>query len=178
MSDIISIELVGLKQLKARLGAMSPAVQNRLRVFMARFTNEVRDQVKANIAERFKSTGPLYQGVRSEQIEERDSITGRVYVEGVPYAAIQEYGGVTPPHVIEAVNGKALAFMSPASLGLSSGGGSNALVMVKKVNHPGSRIPERTYARLALVQMRGGFEDGIREVVSDGLDDAFSLAAE
>jgi len=177
MSDAISISLVGLKELDAKLDHISPAVQNRLRVFMSRFTLTVRDQVKTNIAERFKSEGPLYQGVKSEQTEERESITGRVYIDEVPYAAIQEYGGVTSPHVIEAINGKALAFLSPSALGLSSGGGSNALVMVKKVNHPGSRIPERTYARLALVQLRNEFEDGIGEVVGDGLDDAFSAVA-
>jgi hypothetical protein len=177
MSETVDISLVGLKELKAKLDRMSPAAQDRLRVFMARFTLTVRDQVKSNILERFKSDGPLYQGVKSEQIEERESFTGRVYIDEIPYAAIQEYSGVTRPHVIEAVNGKALAFLSPAGLGLSSGDGSNALVMVKKVNHPGSRIPERTYARLALVQLRGDFEDGIKEVVEDGLADAFSDVA-
>lgn len=177
MSDI-QIRLIGLKQLAARLDNISPALQDHLRVFMARFGLLVRDQVKANILERFRSAGQLYQGVKAEQIEEPGSVTERVYIDEVPYAAIQEYGGKTPPHVIEPVNARALAFMAGGPLGLSSGGGGNALVFAKRVNHPGSSIPERSYARLALVQMRAPFEHGIRETVDEALSESFAIAAE
>lgn len=47
-----------------------------------------------------------------------------------PYAAIHQFGGQTRPHVIKARNKKALAF-----------GG----ILVRQVNHPGSRIPARPY---------------------------------
>ena len=177
MSDPIKIELVGLDNLQARFSAIGPALQDKLRVFFAAFTLRLRDQVKANIAERFKSTGPLYQSVQSEMIEEPGSITGRVFTAGVPYAAIQEYGGRTRPHIIQPVNASVLAFMSPASIGISKGG-SNLLVFAKQVNHPGSNLPERTYARLALVQMRGQFTDGIRGVVSEAAAAAMGVAAE
>lgn len=176
MSEI-GFQLVGLKQLQARFDRITPVMQDHLRVFMARFNLLLRDQVKANILERFHSAGPLYQGVKAEQIEEPGSITGRVYVDDVPYAAIQERGGRTPPHVIEPVNANVLAFMMPARLGFS-GGGSSALVFAKKVNHPGSLIPERSYARLALVQMRTPFENGIRATVSEALAENFAVAAE
>lgn len=178
MAELLGIELVGLKQLQAKFDQITPVLQDHLRIFMARFGLQLRDQVKANILERFRSEGPLYQGVKVEQIEEPGSITDRVYIDDVPYAAIQEYGGQTPPHVIEAVNGRALAFMVGGPLGLSAGGGGNALVFAKRVNHPGSRIPERTYARLALVQMRQPFEDGIRETVQEALGESFAIAAE
>jgi hypothetical protein len=179
MSEVIGIELVGLKRLQATLDRISPAVQDQLRIFMARFGLLLRDQVKTNIVERFKSgLGPLQQGVKLQHIEEVGSVTERVYIDDVPYAAIQEYGGKTPPHVIEAVNGKALAFMMGGPLGFSSGGGVTALVFAKKVNHPGSLIPERSYARLALVQMRAPFENGIRETVSEAVDQSFAVAAE
>jgi phage gpG-like protein len=46
------------------------------------------------------------------------------------YAAIQNNGGQTRPHVIEARNGKALHF-----------GG----IFAKRVNHPGSKIPARPF---------------------------------
>ncbi len=167
MSEVIGVQLLGLSNLSAKLDAISPSLQDKLRIFFAAFTLRLRDQVKANIVERFKSTGPLYQGVQSEIIETPGAVTGRVFIDDVPYAAIQEYGGRTPPHEIVPVNASVLAFMAPGALGLSSGGGSNALVFAKKVNHPGSNIPERTYARLALVQMRGEFEGGIRAVVDE-----------
>ena len=48
----------------------------------------------------------------------------------IKYAAIHQFGGPTRPHVILHHNKKALAF-----------GGR----VVKKVNHPGSRIPARPF---------------------------------
>lgn len=178
MSDPIRAELIGLKRLEARLGRLEPSALDKLRIFMARFTIALSDRVKQNIVDRFRSTGPLYQSVRSQQIEDRSGITGRVYTDGVAYAAAQEYGARTPPHVILPKNGTVLAFLAPGSLGLSSGGGASALVFAKRVNHPGSTIPERSYARLALVQMRGDFQGGIREVVSEAISEAFAIAAE
>lgn len=176
MSDI-QISLVGLKSLQARLDRITPVIQDHLRVFMARFGLQLRDQVKANIVARFRSTGPLYESVRSEQTEEVGSVTSRVYTDGVRYAAIQEFGGKTPPHMIEPANARVLAFMMPARLGFV-GSGASALVFAKRVNHPGSLIPERSYARLALVQMRAPFEDGIRQTVDEALGENFAIAAE
>lgn len=178
MSDI-NVELVGLKELQARLDRMSPVVQDHLRVFMARFGLRLRDQVRTNIVQRFKVvTGQFPDAVKAEHIEQPERITERVYIDTLPFARIQEEGGKTPPHVIEPVNARALAFMVGGPLGLSSGGGGNALVFAKKVNHPGSNIPERSYARLALVQLRTPFEGGIRDTVSAALTETFAIAAE
>lgn len=52
----------------------------------------------------------------------------------IKYAAIHQFGGQTRPHVILPRNKRALAF-----------GGR----VVKKVNHPGSRIPARPFLALA-----------------------------
>lgn len=179
MSDPISFELRGLVELDAYLAGMPPTLRDKLRPFMAAFTLRLRDQVKANIADRFKSTGPLYQSVQSEMEETVGSISGRVYTDGVAYAAAQEYGARTPAHTIVPINAQALAFMSPFGLGFSSGGGANALIFAKKVNHPGSVIPERSYARLALAQLRAPFKDGIRAVVDEAMGTgAFAMAAQ
>lgn len=51
----------------------------------------------------------------------------------VKYAAIHQFGGTTPPHVIRPKNKKALAFSGR---------------VVKKVNHPGSKIPARPFLLL------------------------------
>jgi hypothetical protein len=169
MADQIDIKLQGLKQLYARLDRMPPAVQDQLRIFMARFTIQLRGMVQLKIAERFKSIGPLFRSMRSEMTEEIGSVTGRVYSEGVIYAAIQEYGGKTPPHLILPVNGKALAFLMPGRLGFSSGAIESALTIVKAVNHPGSLIPERSYARATLFDQRDAFAAGMRGAVAAGL---------
>lgn len=76
------------------------------------------------------------------------------------YAAIHEFGGTTPPHVIvpatrrakgkagrggwhgtgkQMVTGKVLAFQV-----------GGRMVFARRVNHPGSRIPSRPYMRPAL----------------------------
>jgi HK97 gp10 family phage protein len=57
----------------------------------------------------------------------------------VKYAAIQEFGGKTPPHIIRPRNKKALKF--------DIGGET---VFAKYVNHPGSNIPAQPYLRPAL----------------------------
>lgn len=174
MTEILNIRLLGLTELSAKLDRITPAIQDRLRVFIARFTLTLRDQVKANISERFKSEGPLYQSIQGEMTEEIGAVSGRVYSDGVPYAAIQEFGGKTPPHVIVPRNASVLAFMMPARMGLSSGGGMNGMVFAKLVNHPGSNIPERSYARLALVQQRVPFEAGIRAVVDEAVGETMT----
>lgn len=68
----------------------------------------------------------------------RDSIAYRATGDGVAvgtnviYAAIHQFGGQTKPHVILPVRKKALAWF----------GGAHP---VKKVNHPGSKIPARPF---------------------------------
>ena len=59
------------------------------------------------------------------------------------YAAIQEYGGKTSAHEILPVKAQALAFVI--------GGGQ---LFARRVEHPGSLIPERSYLRSSLEDMQ------------------------
>lgn len=172
---MLGVKLVGLRQLQASFDQLPVTVQDRLRIFIARFTLMVRDQVKSNISERFRVvTGEFADAVQSEQIEEVGSVTGRIFIDTLPWAAIQERGGRTSPHTIEPAAAGVLAFLMPSRLGFSGGAKASAFVFAKKVNHPGSNIPERSYMRLALVQMRAPFEGGIREVVNGSVSESFS----
>lgn len=176
---MFGIKLVGLRQLQASFDQLPVTLQDRLRIFIARFTLMARDQVKGNISERFQVvTGEFPQAVQSEQIEQTGSVTGRVFIDTLPWAAIQERGGRTRPHTIEPAAANALAFLMPSRLGFSSGSQASGFVFAKKINHPGSNIPERSYMRLALVQLRSPFEGGIREMVNASINDSFSVAAE
>lgn len=160
------IEILGLLQLDRRLDSLSPVLQTRLRAYFGVFLLRLKGQVKNNIAilfnrglrdegGRFKFRGAMYNAVKAEQTLDGSENVGIVTVD-TPYASIQEFGGQTPPHVIIPRTASVLAFEGPAGL-----------VFAKSVNHPGSRIPERSYARLALARMRGEFQDGIREIVAD-----------
>ena len=85
----------------------------------------------------------------------RDSITGDVEAQGetilasigsigdIKYAAIQEYGGTTSAHEILPSKSNVLAFIS---------GGQGRFA--KRIEHPGSVIPERSYLRSSLDEMR------------------------
>jgi phage gpG-like protein len=73
----------------------------------------------------------------------------------VVYAKIQNNGGETKPHVIEAKNKKALAFGSR---------------VVTRVNHTGSKIPARPFLTLADVdgvRIETVVVDYLRRVVGD-----------
>jgi phage gpG-like protein len=77
---------------------------------------------------------------------------------GVPYAAIQEFGGKTAAHDIVAVKAKVLAF--------SMGGDQ---IFAKSVHHPGSTIPARSYLRSSLADMRDDIESGFKQAVLEAL---------
>lgn len=87
-------------------------------------------------------------------------VLGKVGQSGdVKYGGIHEFGGQTPAHVIEAKKGKALHFMM---------GGKD--VFFKKVNHPGSTMPERSYMRSSLYEMREQIADGLQDAVKRGIE--------
>jgi phage gpG-like protein len=77
---------------------------------------------------------------------------------GVPYAAIQEFGGKTAAHDIVAVKGKVLAF---------SAGGNQ--VFAKSVHHPGSTIPARSYLGSSLAEMRDEIESDFKQAILEAL---------
>ncbi len=98
-------------------------------------------------------TGLLKDSIESTTEESDTQINSSVFVGGdVPYAAIQEYGGVTKAHIIDAVNGKVLAFNM---------GGKQSFF--RSVNHPGSVIPERSYLRSSLEDMQDDIVDRMQE---------------
>jgi phage gpG-like protein len=105
-----------------------------------------------------RRSGKLGQSIQQRVTSTPSSVQGKVYSAGnLPYAAIQEYGGKTAAHVIEAKNGKALAFMM----------GGN-MVFAKKVNHPGSNIPSRSYMRSSLTDMKDEIINRMRGSVVEG----------
>ena len=71
-----------------------------------------------------------------------------------PYAAIQEFGGQTAPHVIAARNAAVLAFRL---------GGRT--VFARRVQHPGSRIPARPFLRAAMAEQADRIRDSLRAAV-------------
>ena len=91
-----------------------------------------------------------------------DGFLASVGSEGdVKYAAIQEYGGKTSAHEILPAKGYVLAFVA--------GGGQH---FARRVEHPGSLIPERSYLRSSLEDMN----DEILVALADAADQAWESA--
>ena len=84
---------------------------------------------------------------------------------GLPYAAIQEFGGKTKAHEILAVNSKALTFRA---------GGD--LVFAKNVSHPGSTLPARSYLRSSLNDIRNELRPTLKQAIVDALAQNASTA--
>ena len=104
-------------------------------------------------------TGALRASIFSAVEDNTSSIFGKVASTGdVKYARIHEYGGTTPPHEILPSKAKALAFMV---------GGK--MVFAAKVNHPGSKMPERSFLRSALADMSPEIIEGLNAAVAEGL---------
>lgn len=89
-----------------------------------------------------KRSGRLSSAVSADVSEASGMVIGRTYVQGVPYAAIQEYGGQTGPHDIIPTVASSLMFPW-----------NGDMVFARKVHHPGSKIPEASYLRSALFDM-------------------------
>jgi hypothetical protein len=78
------------------------------------------------------------------------SVVAKVYSRD-PRAGIFEYGGHTKPHLIQAKNGKALAF-------LTSGGEIYAAV----VHHPGSKIAKHSVINSSFEEMQSQIVNGLK----------------
>lgn len=131
-----------------RYERMPVVIRTAIRGEVVSLTQQLAAKVRENLSGRVlnKRSGALYNSIRSEMVENPQTIYGRVYVDpaspAAKYAAAHEFGVTTRPHVITARNAAALAFMM-----------NGRKVFFKRVNHPGSKIPERSYMRSALAEL-------------------------
>lgn len=104
-------------------------------------------------------SGRLARSIQQRTAFTATTFEGRVFSAGdVPYAKIHEYGGVTGPHIIRAKNVDFLKFTV---------GGNE--VFRKQVNHPGSKIPERSYMRASLRENKEKIVDDLTRAVKEGV---------
>src|SRR5262249_871008 len=119
---------------------------------------EMRIQQKLTCEVLQVHSGALAASVFSSIGSDDSGTTISVSSTGVRYAAIQEFGGKTAAHEIIATNAKALAFRV---------GGD--LVFAKRVQHPGSNIPARSYLGSSLAEMRDEIELGFKQAILEAL---------
>ena len=130
------------------------AVEEALRARAAELQARLLAQVQANLSGAVlqSRSGALLASVEAGIAEDGlgASISG-----DLPYAAIQEYGGRTPPHTIVPVKAHALRLAN----------GTFAAI----VHHPGSLIPARAPFGSALAALREEIAGGLKAAVLDAL---------
>jgi len=136
------------------------AIQRIIAERVSDLTQQLEARVKDNFSGAILSqrSGRLLASIISGTTDEGDATQGFVASEGVPYAAIQEYGGKTAAHDIVAVKAKALAFA-----------GAGGEVFAKSVHHPGSLIPAHAYLGRALADMHDAISTDLKQSVLETL---------
>lgn len=149
---MITGEVIGDKEVVAHLRRFPASLHAELKkaVHASAFNLQahvVRNKLSGQMLKR--KTGALAASIGFEVGEDASGVQARVGTikKTVVYAAIHEYGGRTAPHIIRPKNKKALAF-----------GGR----VVKQVNHPGSKMPERSFLRGSLAEHRQAFFDRVQ----------------
>lgn len=157
---IINISIVGGKETIAKIRNMSSAIEAALyvkAVTLALMLEKYVKTSKLNGQVLNRITGALARSINNKVDRVSNGVMARVFSAGdVKYAGIHEYGGVTPAHVIIPKKANALAFAMGGKMSFFA-----------KVNHPGSKIPERSYLRSSLrdksVEISTGFKKTVVE---------------
>lgn len=156
---IINISITGDARIVESMGRLPSAIRQALYRKILTLALKMERNVKVgklNGQVLNRITGALSRSIQHEVIRTPTGAIGKVFSSGdVKYAAIHEYGGVTSPHIIVPKKAAVLAF--PGSTG--------KMVFAKKVNHPGSKMPERSFLRSTLNDMSVEISLGMKEAV-------------
>jgi phage gpG-like protein len=143
--------------LAARFAALEATLAAALGAEIAALGAKLKAKIEAKLSGDLLATksGALLASLTLEPAIEGETIVMRVASHGVPYARIQEFGGRTQAHDIVAIKTKALAF--------TAGGKA---CYAKRVHHPGSVIPQRSFMRSALADMQSEIVDELDATVA------------
>lgn len=156
---MLSISFQGLDAVDARFSAFPAELMAALGKTSNQLADALLDKIKfdklAGDALQLRS-GALAASITTEVTADSDSVMVSAGSSGVPYAAIQEYGGRTAAHEILPSKAQALAYLQ-----------GGALRFARRVEHPGSKIPERSYLRSSLAELGDAIETQFAEAAQD-----------
>jgi len=169
MSGSVSFRIEGTNRLEARLTKFPAGVQSRIGVAISEQIELLKGAALDRMTELFRNAGgKMRDALKTAVVDSGESVSGTLSASGLPYLAIQEYGGVTSPHDIFPVNAAVLAFFGQGSAQFLPGGDATGpLVFAKAVHHPGSVMPERSYLRYALATRRSAIRAAVLGAVQD-----------
>jgi phage gpG-like protein len=159
---IINGWLQGEETLIARFREMPANIVKALRPRVERQAIELTRYVKdEKLSGQVLKTGPSshLRGSIHYELTMGDQEMTAIVGTNVEYAHIHEYGGQTRAHVIEARNAKCLHFFMDGKE-----------MFLRRVNHPGSKMPERSFLRSSLRErgaaIRADLEAGVMEGIN------------
>jgi len=163
---MLSISLQGDQALIAKIGRMPDSLYRAMKAKLLALALKLQRKIvteKLSGQVLHKRTGALASSIDHKWISESKNnlIIAVGSLKSVPYAAIHEFGGTTRPHIIEPVKAEVLAFVA---------GGKQRFAKI--VHHPGSKIPERSYIRSSLEEMKDEIVEGIKEAGVEGIKNA------
>ena len=149
---------------QARLTEMPSKVRDRLTATVYLLAEKLRshvvsDKLLGQVLNR--RSGRLGQSIQQKVDSSDTGVVGTVYSSGdVPYARIHEYGGVIPSHVIEARNARSLAFIW-----------NGKQAFFKRVTIPDVTMPERSYMRSSLADLKDEIVESMTIAVREGVQE-------
>lgn len=158
----LSVTITGDRELVARLTEMPGRVHSALLAkvweLALKLEAKVKNEKLSGQVLNHKS-GNLWRSIFSDVQDGPTAVTGKVASSGdVKYAAIHEFGGHIPAHEIEARNAQALSFAW-----------NGKQVFAKKVYFPGADMPERSFLRSSLSEMKDEIVSGLTQAVNEGV---------
>lgn len=157
---MISAEVRGSKELATKFDGMTAAVHASLLKKIYSLTIQLATRVRRKLTGEVLQvrSGNLRASIHEDVKDTPTEIIGRVFSSGdVKYAGIHEYGGVVPAHVVVPNKARALAFVV---------GGKQVFAM--RANIPDVKMPERSYMRSSLVEMKSDIIAGLTEAARQG----------
>jgi phage gpG-like protein len=159
-----ALEVRGLEETSVRFDDYPAALQAALDVkateLAAALTDLVKDKLSGSVLN--TGSGTLRDSIAASVNADSDGVLASVGSEGdVKYAEIQEYGGKTSAHEILPAKGDVLAFVVGSTQHFA-----------RKVEHPGSVIPERSYLRSSLEDMKDEILAALADCAADAWENA------
>lgn len=160
MSNAVYVDIETSK-IEAKLDAIPPAVHDALVIAVTLDAGEVQGAAQSLASGDLLQvrTGKFVKSIKSGVKQNKNSVTGRVYSRDVR-AGLFEWGGHTPPHLIEPSSKLALLF--------DMRGGK---VFARRVNFPGGTYTARQIIHTALDEFRDTIADDLRTAALGALPD-------
>lgn len=160
MAELLPVRVEGAEAVVGRLLLAPKAIREQVFRAVEASAAAVTARVKSKLSDDVLhvQTGRLRRSIHYVMTGSEELPTAAIGTN-VEYGAIHEYGGQTKAHVIEAVNARVLSFRAS----------SGDQVFARRVFHPGSKMPQRSFLRSALGEEREAIRERIQKAVAGAL---------